>query len=37
MVNSVTNLGRSGVYDWVIQRLSAVIMAVYTLFQTDDC
>ena len=32
MVNSVTNLGRSGVYDWVIQRLSAVIMAVYTLF-----
>ena len=32
MVNSVTNLGRSGVYDWVIQRLTAVILAVYTLF-----
>lgn len=32
MVNSVTNFGRSGLYDWVIQRLSAVILAVYTLF-----
>ena len=32
MVNSVTNLGRSGVYDWVIQRLTAVILALYTLF-----
>lgn len=32
MVNSVTNFGRNGLYDWVIQRLSAVILAVYTLF-----
>jgi len=32
MVNSVTNFGRSGLYDWVIQRLSAVILAIYTLF-----
>ena len=32
MVASVTNLGRSGLYDWVIQRLTAVILAVYTLF-----
>ena len=32
MVASVTNLGRSGLYDWVIQRLSAVILALYTLF-----
>lgn len=32
MVSSVTNLGRSGLYDWVVQRLSAVILAVYTLF-----
>ena len=32
MVASVTNLGRSGLYDWVIQRLSAVVLALYTLF-----
>lgn len=32
MVTSVTNFGRSGVYDWIIQRLSAVILALYTLF-----
>lgn len=32
MVASVTNFGRSGVYDHLIQRLSAVIIAVYTLF-----
>ncbi len=29
MVTSVTNLGRSGLYDWIIQRFSAVILAVY--------
>lgn len=32
MVNSVTNLGRSGVYDWIIQRASAYVLALYTLF-----
>lgn len=32
MVMAVTNLGRSGVYDWLIQRVSAVIMALYTVF-----
>ena len=32
MVASVTNLGRSGLYDWVVQRLTAVILALYTLF-----
>lgn len=32
MVASVTNLGRSGLYDWVLQRLSAVLLALYTLF-----
>ncbi|MFT4766849.1 MAG: succinate dehydrogenase / fumarate reductase membrane anchor subunit [Oleispira sp.] len=32
MVTSITNLGRSGLYDWVIQRATAVILAVYTLF-----
>lgn len=31
-VNSVTNLGRSGVYDWLIQRVSAYVLALYTLF-----
>ena len=32
MVASVTNYGRSGVYDHLVQRTSAVIIAVYTLF-----
>ncbi|WP_111496380.1 MULTISPECIES: succinate dehydrogenase, hydrophobic membrane anchor protein [Marinobacter] len=32
MVNSVTNLGRSGVYDWLIQRVTAYVLALYTLF-----
>ena len=32
MVASVTNLGRSGLYDWLIQRTTAVILAAYTLF-----
>jgi succinate dehydrogenase / fumarate reductase membrane anchor subunit len=32
MVTNVTNLGRSGVSDWLIQRVSAIILALYTLF-----
>ncbi|MBS3804064.1 MAG: succinate dehydrogenase, hydrophobic membrane anchor protein [Oleiphilaceae bacterium] len=32
MVKTVTNLGRSGVYDWMIQRVTAYILALYTLF-----
>ncbi|MDR9424938.1 MAG: succinate dehydrogenase, hydrophobic membrane anchor protein [Marinobacter sp.] len=32
MVNSVTNLGRSGVFDWLIQRVTAYVLAVYTIF-----
>jgi succinate dehydrogenase / fumarate reductase, membrane anchor subunit len=32
MVTAVTNLGRSGVYDWLIQRISALILALYTFF-----
>lgn len=32
MVTSVTSLSRSGVSDWLIQRVSAVIVAVYTVF-----
>lgn len=31
MVTNVSSFGRSGVYDWVIQRLTAVILAAYTL------
>jgi len=32
MVTSVTNFGRSGAYDWLVQRVSAVILALYTVF-----
>ncbi len=31
MVNSVTGLGKNGVSDWVLQRLSAVILGVYSI------
>jgi succinate dehydrogenase / fumarate reductase, membrane anchor subunit len=31
MVSSITSLGRSGVYDWLVQRITAVILAAYTL------
>lgn len=34
MVTSVTSFGRSGLYDWLIQRVGAVIMAAYTIFLT---
>ncbi|MEX0603180.1 MAG: succinate dehydrogenase, hydrophobic membrane anchor protein [Marinobacter sp.] len=32
MVNSATNFGRSGVQDWMVQRVSAYVLALYTLF-----
>lgn len=32
MVTNITNLGRSGLSDWMIQRVSAVILALYALF-----
>ncbi len=32
MVTAITNLGRSGLYDWLIQRLSAVAMTAYIVF-----
>ena len=32
MVTSVTSLGRSGVSDWLLQRVSAVVLLAYTLF-----
>lgn len=31
MVRNVTSFGRNGVSDWIIQRVSAVILALYTL------
>ena len=34
MVTAVTSFGRSGLYDWLIQRVSAVIMAAYVFFLT---
>lgn len=32
MVTSVTSFGRSGLYDWLIQRVGGAVMAAYTLF-----
>jgi len=32
MVSSVTNLGRSGVFDWLVQRVTAYVLALYTIF-----
>jgi len=32
MVTAVSTLGRNGVADWVIQRVSALILAAYTIF-----
>mgnify|MGYP001569567444 FL=1 len=29
MVTNVTSFGRSGLYDWLIQRITAVVLAVY--------
>ncbi|MCU1716905.1 succinate dehydrogenase, hydrophobic membrane anchor protein [Pseudomonas sp. 5P_3.1_Bac2] len=32
MVTNVTNFSRSGLYDWMAQRVSAVLLAAYVLF-----
>ncbi|MDP0563112.1 MAG: succinate dehydrogenase, hydrophobic membrane anchor protein [Candidatus Endonucleobacter sp. (ex Gigantidas childressi)] len=32
MVTSITNLSRSGLYDWVLQRLTAVVLGAYFVF-----
>lgn len=34
MVTAITSFGRSGLYDWLIQRISAVVMAAYVIFLT---
>lgn len=32
MVTAVTSFGRSGLYDWLIQRVGAVVLTAYTFF-----
>lgn len=32
MVTAVTNLGRNGVSDWLVQRVSALVLLAYTVF-----
>ncbi len=32
MVTNITNLSRSGLYDWMLQRVSAVILGAYFVF-----
>lgn len=32
MVRSATSLGRSGLHDWLVQRLSAVVLLGYALY-----
>ena len=37
MLSIATSLGRSGFQDWIIQRVSAVILAAYTVFLLVFC
>lgn len=32
MVASATSLGRSGLHDWIIQRVTGVVLAAYVVF-----
>ncbi len=32
MVTNITSLSRSGLYDWMLQRLTAIILGAYTVF-----
>ena len=32
MVTNITSLGRNGVYDWLLQRISAVVLLAYFVF-----
>ncbi|MFT7300049.1 MAG: succinate dehydrogenase / fumarate reductase membrane anchor subunit [Porticoccus sp.] len=34
MITNVTSFGRSGLSDWILQRATAVVMTVYTVFIT---
>ena len=31
MVTSATSLGRNGLYDWLVQRVTAVLLGAYTI------
>ena len=31
MVTAVTSFGRSGLYDWLVQRFTAIVLSVYTV------
>lgn len=37
MVTTVTSLGRSGLHDWIIQRVSAVVLAAYVIYLLAFC
>ena len=32
MVTAITTMGRSGLYDWLMQRISAVVLLAYFVF-----
>ena len=32
MVTSITSFGRSGLYDWMMQRVTAIVLLAYTIF-----
>jgi len=32
MVTSITSLGRNGLYDWLVQRVSAVVLLLWFLY-----
>jgi succinate dehydrogenase / fumarate reductase, membrane anchor subunit len=32
MVTNITSLGRNGVHDWLVQRISAVVLLAYFVF-----
>lgn len=32
MVTTITSFGRSGLYDWMMQRVTAVVLLAYTVF-----
>ena len=32
MVTQITSFGRSGLYDWMMQRVSALVLSFYTVF-----
>jgi succinate dehydrogenase / fumarate reductase membrane anchor subunit len=37
MVTSATSLGRSGLHDWMIQRVRGVVLAAYVIYLVGFC